>query len=103
MSRISAKVIGHSISAFGDELISYELVFPRYILPEFNTHREFSRNSASSRAIPFNKMVESVENNPFIPIAWQKHHKGMQGKEYFTEEAVFLIGNKLGYMVEMKL
>lgn len=86
MSKISAKIIGHSISPKGEELISYELVFPRYILPEFNTHREFSRNSASSRAIPFSKMVESVENNTFIPIAWQKHHKGMQGKEYHNDE-----------------
>jgi hypothetical protein len=31
-------------------------------------------------------MVESVENNPFIPIAWQKDHKGMQGTEYLTGE-----------------
>jgi DNA-directed RNA polymerase subunit N (RpoN/RPB10) len=45
-----------------------------------------SKNSASSRAIPFSKMVESVQENPFIPIAWQKEHKGMQGTEYFTEQ-----------------
>ena len=44
---------------------------PRIILAEFNTHRLFSRNSASSRAIPFKKMVQSVLENPFIPIAWQ--------------------------------
>jgi hypothetical protein len=46
----------------------------------------FSRNSASSRAIPFEKMVKSVEENPFIPIAWQKDHKGMQGNEYATSK-----------------
>jgi hypothetical protein len=46
----------------------------------------FSRNSASSRAIPFEKMVKMVEEDPFIPIAWQKDHKGMQGTEYFNEE-----------------
>jgi hypothetical protein len=46
----------------------------------------FSRNSASSRAIPFEKMVKSVQENPFIPIAWQKDHKGMQGTEYLTDE-----------------
>lgn len=85
MSRISAKIIGHSISPKGEELISYELVFPRYILPEFNTHREFSRNSASSRAIPYEKMVKSIEDNLFIPIAWQLTHTGMQGREYITE------------------
>jgi hypothetical protein len=45
----------------------------------------FSRNSASSRAIPFNKMVKMVMDNPFIPIAWQKDHKGMQGNEYLTD------------------
>ena len=61
------------------------VTFPRIILAEFNTHRMFSRNSASSRAIPFEKMVKSVEENPFIPIAWQKNHKGMQGTEYFTD------------------
>lgn len=39
----------------------------------------------NSRAIPFEKMVEVVENDPFIPLAWQKHHKGMQGAEYITD------------------
>lgn len=58
------------------------VTMPRFILAEFNTHRMFSRNSASSRAIPFKKMVQSVQENPFIPITWQKDHKGMQGTEY---------------------
>jgi hypothetical protein len=44
-----------------------------------------SKNTSSSRAIPFAKMVEAVQHDPFIPIAWQKHHSGMQGSEYFTE------------------
>lgn len=57
---------------------------PRIVLAEFNTHRAFSRNSASSRAIPFKKMVQSVQETPFIPIAWQKDHKGMQGTQYIT-------------------
>jgi hypothetical protein len=46
----------------------------------------FSRNVASSRAIPFEKMVKDVEENPFIPIAWQKHHSGMQGTEYLSHK-----------------
>jgi thymidylate synthase ThyX len=60
------------------------VTFPRIVLAEFNTHRMFSRNSASSRAIPFNKIVERVQQNPFIPIAFQKEHKGMQGTEYLS-------------------
>jgi len=63
---------------------SFELTFPRIILSEFNTHRMFSRNTSSSRAIPFNKMVEVVQKNPFIPIAWQKRHGGMQGNSYIV-------------------
>jgi thymidylate synthase ThyX len=83
---IEARVIAGSISPQGDRLTTFILTFPRIILAEFNTHRMFSRNSASSRAIPFEKMVKSVQDNPFIPIAWQKDHKGMQGSEYVTSE-----------------
>jgi len=82
---INAKILADSISERGDRITTYLLTFPRIILAEFNTHRAFSRNSASSRAIPFKKMVESVQTNPFIPIAWQKSHKGMQGTEYFLK------------------
>jgi hypothetical protein len=42
----------------------------------------------NSRAIPFNKMVEVVKNEPFIPIAWQKPHSGMQGAEYYTDPKI---------------
>ena len=82
---ISARILADSISERGDRITTYLLTFPRIILAEFNTHRAFSRNSASSRAIPFKKMVESVQTNPFIPIAWQKDHKGMQGTEYLSD------------------
>ena len=82
---IAAKIICDSVSIHGHRLTTFELTFPRIILAEFNTHRAFSRNSASSRAIPFTKMVESIEENTFVPIAWIKKHKGMQGFEYFEE------------------
>lgn len=83
---IKAEIVAHSLSPQGDELISVLCTFPRIILAEVNTHRMLSKNTSSSRAIPFNKMVEAIESNPFIPIAWQKSHSGMQGSEYFTEE-----------------
>jgi len=84
---ISAEILADSKNQFGDRLTTFKVTLPRIILAELNTHRMFSRNSASSRAIPFEKMVESVEKNPFIPIAWQKDHKGMQGTEYFNDDA----------------
>lgn len=80
-----AEILADSLSPQGHRLTTMKITFPRFILAEFNTHRMFSRNSASSRAIPFNKMVKMVQENPFVPIAWQKDHKGMQGTEYFTK------------------
>ncbi len=69
---IKAEIVAHSLSPQEDELISVLCTFPRIILAEVNTHRMLSKNTSSSRAIPFKKMVESVQNDPFIPIAWQK-------------------------------
>ena len=86
MSKINAEIVADSLNPQGDRLISILATFPRIILAEVNTHRMLSKNTSSSRAIPFEKMVEAVQNNPFIPIAWQKHHSGMQGIEYFTDE-----------------
>lgn len=86
MKKISAQIIADSVNTQGDRITTYILTFPRFILAELNTHRMFSRNSASSRAIPFDKMVKMVEEDPFIPIAWQKGHKGMQGNEYWGKE-----------------
>lgn len=86
MTKISATIVADSKNKFGNRLTTFVLTFPRYILAEFNTHRMLSRNSASSRAIPFAKMLASVQSNPFIPIAWMKDHKGMQGTDYFTDE-----------------
>ena len=91
---ISAEIVADSRSPHGDRLTSLLITFPRFILAEINTHRMLSKNTSSSRAIPFKKMVEAVQENPFIPIAWQKHHSGMQGSEYleppFHEDGVLL-------------
>lgn len=81
---INAQIVADSKNEFGNRLTTMVVTMPRIILAEFNTHRMFSRNSASSRAIPFAKMVKSVEDNLFIPIAWQKDHRGMQGAEYLS-------------------
>jgi hypothetical protein len=77
-----AEIADYSRSPQGDELISVLVTFPRIILAEINTHRMLSKNTSSSRAIPFFKMVKTVLENPFIPMGFQKHHSGMQGKEY---------------------
>ena len=83
MKKIEAKIVADSVNKQGNRITTFLLTYPRFIHSELMTHRMFSRNSASSRAIPFEKMVKMVEEDPFIPIAWQKDHKGMQGTEYF--------------------
>lgn len=85
MKKIEAKIVADSVNEYGNRIITYALTYPRFIHAEVMTHRVFSRNTASSRAIPLKKMIKMVQDDPFIPIAWQKDHKGMQGTEYFTQ------------------
>ena len=89
-----AEIKAHSVDERGNELLTISATFPRIILAEMNTHRMLSKNTSSSRAIPFNKMVESVKQNPFIPIAWQKKHAGMQGSDYFIESEAYWNNDK---------
>lgn len=84
---IQAKIIADSINSKGKRITSFVVTMPRIVLAELNTHRVLSRNSASSRAIPFAKMLEMVKKAPFMPIQWMKDHSGMQGNEFFTEES----------------
>ena len=93
-NNIYAKIVADSVNSKGDRITSFELNMPRIILAEFNTHRSICRNSGSSRAIPLKKGIEMVNNNPFIPISWQKDHKGMQGTEYFTDEEDIAINQR---------
>ena len=66
-----------------------EVTFHRFVLAEFNTHRAFSRNSASSRAIPAHKMIKRVVETPAIPLAWPKEQSGMQGGESVDEQTAW--------------
>lgn len=86
---ISAKVIQDSVSEVGIRITTMELLYPRFIHSEFMTHRVFSRNSASSRAIPIEKMIETIENNPASPIHWGKNQAGMQAKEELEEHKLW--------------
>lgn len=80
----TAKLLAHSVH--GDypdcDLYTVEATFARSALAELNTHRVFSRNSASSRAIPVKKMLDQVENNPFIPRRFSIAQKGMSADEF---------------------
>ena len=78
---IKAQVIADSISPEGVRLTTMQLRYPRFIHAEFMTHRQFSRNASSSRAIPVTKLVEDVVNDPVYPSFWGANQKGMQASE----------------------
>lgn len=82
MSEIKVKIIADSKSSVdGKRITTFELEYHRYIHSELMTHRMFSRNAASSRAIPISKMIEMVDSSPATPIHWGKNQAGMQAKE----------------------
>ena len=78
---IEAKIIADSVSEAGKRITTLQVKFHRFILPEFNTHRVFSRNFSSSRAIPTAKLLEQVRNDPALPVHWGKNQSGMQAAE----------------------
>lgn len=85
----SAKVLLDSINEQGDRLTTMEVVMWRAVLAEFNTHRVFSRNSASSRAIPVEKQLNKVNSHPAWPVLWAAEQPGMQGGEELTGNDLF--------------
>lgn len=62
-------------------LTTFVLKYPRFIHAELMTHRAISRNASSSRAIPVQKFVAWVQEDPAMPIAWLKNQSGMQGAD----------------------
>lgn len=83
-SLITAKIIQDSV-ANNTRLTTFELEYPRFIHGELMTHRQFSRNSASSRAIPTERMLEQVKKQPAVPVEWGQNQSGMQARELIKD------------------
>jgi thymidylate synthase ThyX len=80
---IEATVIEHTQHSSGeleDELITFVLKYPRIIHSEFMTHRQFSRNASSSRAIPAIKGIQNIRDDVAMPVRFGANQKGMQDK-----------------------
>lgn len=78
---ISATIIADSISQAGIRLTTFQLRYPRFVHAEFMTHRVFSRNASSSRAIPVERLIEDIRKDPAMPVHWGKNQRGMQAHE----------------------
>lgn len=110
---ITAKVVAHSRHSMYahpelgpmPDVVTFLLRYPRFIHAEVMTHRLFSRNASSSRAIPVKRMIEDVLRDPAMPIHWGKNQRGMQadvecqelieiasfGSELFDAETAWLL------------
>ena len=75
---IEAKIIEDSISPTRARLTTFQLRYPRFIHAELMTHRLFSRNASSSRAIPAKRLFQDIEDDPALPVHWGLNQKGMQ-------------------------
>ncbi len=79
-----AEVLADSISPDGVRLTTICATYPRFIHSELMTHRVFGRNAASSRAIPPERVIEGIQNHPFVPD-FNKRVKGMGHGEPLNE------------------
>ena len=68
---INASIVADSISPMGNRLTTFQLSYPRYIHGEMMTHRLFSRNAQSSRAVPVDKMIQ-FNSDPMVPYVYGK-------------------------------
>ena len=93
---ISAKVLCDSLNSKNDRLTTLQVKFHRYILPEVLTHRVLSRNAQSSRAYPVKKLIQSVLDDPAIPVYWGENRPGMvAGKEIDVDVQSIVIPDKV--------
>jgi hypothetical protein len=90
---IKATVLADSINSAGIRLLGFEVEFPRIILAELNTHAMLSKNSHSSRAIPFAKMKEQLKGRP---VRFGEANPGMQDKGSNHDALVRLYDNRDG-------
>lgn len=76
-SNIKSTVICDSINNQGVRITTIEAEYPRFIHSELMTHRMFSRNASSSRAVPLPKAIEQIKNNMAMPLYWGANQSGM--------------------------
>ena len=82
---IKAEIIADSLNPQGIRITSWVLNYNLSIHAELLTHRVFSKNSASSRAIPTTKLIQQVIDNPALFVHWGKNIPGMQANEELND------------------
>jgi len=79
------RVIEDSLNPYNKiRLTTLQLRYWRGIHAEFMTHRVFSRNASSSRAIPVSTFLKQVWNDPATPVHWGANQPGMKARTELT-------------------
>jgi len=81
-------VLADSLNPISKRLTTVVVTYPRFVHAEVMTHRVFSRNTASSRAIPNEKLRQRVIDDPAMPVWWGKNVSGMQAPEELDEASI---------------
>lgn len=76
---MKVEFIQGSIAPCGTPITTLVLEYPRAIHAQLLTHRVFSKNSSSSRAVPIKAAIEQIDQNPAKYI-WTENQSGMSGK-----------------------
>lgn len=94
---IKVDIIADSISEAGKRITTFQLSYPLMIHAELMTHRVFSRNAASNRAIPVTRLINRTIEDPAIPMVWGSNKPGMSaGAELGLYKQFLLKGLWLG-------
>jgi thymidylate synthase ThyX len=70
----------------GDRITTFLVPIWKVLQAELRTHRSTGQSHYSSRAIPTDKLLKQVQENPFIPI-WHEYQKGMAGSDTLSEDS----------------
>lgn len=79
---ITTTPLASSITQDGKRIDSMLLRYPRMVHADFMTHRVFSRNASSSRAIPLKRMLKE---EPYIPL-FRANQPGMAAGDFLSPE-----------------
>lgn len=87
----SATVVADSVTEHGEatRLTSIYTIFPKMVLGERNRHRAFSLSDRSSRAVPPEKLIQEVRDDPAMPAKFRFRAKGMGGGDELVGASLF--------------
>lgn len=80
MTIITSRVVEDSTTSEGARIMTLLCKYPRALHAELMTHRKFSRNASSSRAIPVEKLADMSFREMWEPLQWGLNQRGMQAQ-----------------------